>query len=814
MRRAVVCFFLFLFTGLVFAGETSINRGETYLARVEFESAADLQKIIDSNFLSFSKGAGFVIGEASLNALNQLKNEGLAYSVLDTDPRSHDYYFVWYRGKEPLAKALEWIKSKARVLYQEDKMFLVQGNPEQIEQLPGYQMSLQKLFQKPRVLELPSPETKAFETPAYSPVIASMINKVKTEDIMGMVKDLSGERSVVIRGVPDSIATRYTGSDGNYKASEYLLEKLEQMGIEAVPDTFYEPYAGFLCDVKAASDGLTAWLCSSRGWILKTDNGGQRWSTVDGTSLFKLDRFFRLDDDTLWAAGQKGLVVNSTDRGASWTEKARPTGKNLHAVFFESNLSGWVAGDSGKVYYTSDGGSSWTAQASGTANALYDITFARPDEGWIVGAGGKAFHTTDRGLSWTAVSLGTANDLNEVEFVTPLKGWIVGASGTVRHTTDGGANWLTKDVGLTGSIDGISFSRDDTLKGWMVSFVEKSTVRTTDGGENWIKGSTPENYSRMDFASSQTGWAVGGMSLGKSLDAGAHWSSQFGNLAVGKPYINVVATMTGQAYPNYEFLITAHYDDYSGSPQTYAPGADDNASGTAAVLEAASIMKDYGFMYTVRFICVTAEEQGLIGSDVYAEKASRRGDIILGVLNFDMISYDGNHDGNLEIHSDSNSLGLMYLMENVNSDYGLGFTNRRVIINTGVDYSDHASFWTYNYPAVLGIEDDYDFNPRYHSTGDKIAIFDSTYFRKFCQLGLASLAAVATPYFDQRGDVNLDLQTNISDAVFLVNYLFKGGPAPALPTLADVDCSGGIEIADVVYLISYLFRGGPAPCGT
>ena len=812
MKRVLVCLFLFLFTGLVSARENSTSREGHYLAKVEFKSTDDLQKIINSNFNSFSKGTGFVIGEADLNILNQLKNEGLTYSILDSDPQSHDYYFVWYRGKESLARALEWVKSKGRVLDQKDKMFLVQGNPKEIEELPGFQMSLQKLFQKPLVLELPLPEEKVYKTPAYSPVIANMINKVKTEDILGLVKDLSGERSVIIGSVPDSIPTRYTGTGGNSKAAQYLLEKFGQMGIEAVPDTFYDPYNGFLSDVKAAPDGLTAWLCSSRGWILRTVNSGQRWSTVDGTQFFKLQRLFRLNDDTLWAVGQKGLVVNSIDKGASWTEKTKPTAKNLQGVFFESSLNGWVVGDSGKIYYTSDGGSNWTVQLSGTANTLYDITFSQPNEGWIVGAGGRLLHTTNRGLNWTSVSLGLSSDLNEVEFVTPLKGWIVGGGTTVHYTTDGGINWLSKDVGITNGIDAVCFAPDDTLKGWMVSSAEKSVIRTQDGGENWTKISTPDSYSRIDFINSQIGWAVGGMSLAKTTDGGRNWSSQFGNLAVGKPYINVVATITGKVYPHYEFLVTAHYDDYSGSAQTYAPGADDNASGTAAVLEAASIMKDYGYMYTVKFVCVTAEEQGLIGSYIYAGKARSQGASIQGVLNFDMISYDGNHDRYIEVHTDSNSLILADFFINSLSDYGLGLTARKIIINTGTDYSDHASFWEYNYRAILGIEDDYDFNPYYHSTGDKITAFDTTYFRKFCQAGLASLASLAAPYFDQRGDVNLDLQVTISDVVFLVNYLFKGGPGPIPSYLGDVDCSGEVEIADVIYLVSYMFKGGPTPC--
>ncbi len=63
------------------------------------------------------------------------------------------------------------------------------------------------------------------------------------------------------------------------------------------------------------------------------------------------------------------------------------------------------------------------------------------------------------------------------------------------------------------------------------------------------------------------------------------------------------------------------------------------------------------------------------------------------------------------------------------------------------------------------------------------------------------------------GDVNTDEQVDLLDAVFLINYIFVGGPAPQTLSLGDVNCSGGtINIADVVLLINYIFRSGPAPC--
>lgn len=62
------------------------------------------------------------------------------------------------------------------------------------------------------------------------------------------------------------------------------------------------------------------------------------------------------------------------------------------------------------------------------------------------------------------------------------------------------------------------------------------------------------------------------------------------------------------------------------------------------------------------------------------------------------------------------------------------------------------------------------------------------------------------------GDANGDLTVNIGDAVYLVTYIFKGGPAPDPVESGDANCDGSTNIGDAVYLVTYIFKGGPAPC--
>jgi hypothetical protein len=62
------------------------------------------------------------------------------------------------------------------------------------------------------------------------------------------------------------------------------------------------------------------------------------------------------------------------------------------------------------------------------------------------------------------------------------------------------------------------------------------------------------------------------------------------------------------------------------------------------------------------------------------------------------------------------------------------------------------------------------------------------------------------------GDANGDGLVNIGDAVFLINYVFKGGPAPDPLESGDANCDNSVDIGDAVYIVSYVFKGGEPPC--
>lgn len=220
---------------------------------------------------------------------------------------------------------------------------------------------------------------------------------------------------------------------------------------------------------------------------------------------------------------------------------------------------------------------------------------------------------------------------------------------------------------------------------------------------------------------------------------------------------NVVGIKKGYLYPSIKkyCLIGGHLDDMPSSG--YAPGADDNASGTTAMLEAARVMKDYLFENTIVYIAFNAEELGLYGSDSFATRAWRNGDTILGVLNFDMIGYvtpaNPNRD-TMNAHYTTAVPGCSAFVCGFFKAVADTYTQLkiRLVRNTGTSgSSDHASFWKRGYKAMLGIERV--LTPAYHSTGDTIGphlytncgVNHLPFATKVIQTGAAALAKLAVP---------------------------------------------------------------------
>ncbi len=215
---------------------------------------------------------------------------------------------------------------------------------------------------------------------------------------------------------------------------------------------------------------------------------------------------------------------------------------------------------------------------------------------------------------------------------------------------------------------------------------------------------------------------------------------------------NIEATLPGRGPdPSIIYIACSHYDSISHNSDPYvtAPGADDNGSGTAGVIEVARVLGAYHFKHTLRFVTFPGEEQGIYGSQYYAYRAynsNPRADI-RGVVNLDMVAWDSNHDHQMEIHAgtNSNSQPVGAAFRDAITAYGLNLSPA-YYTQGSLTFSDHSRFWNYSFPAILAIERyNGDFNTNYHSSNDTLSTLDLGYARAFVQATVATLARFAEP---------------------------------------------------------------------
>ena len=209
---------------------------------------------------------------------------------------------------------------------------------------------------------------------------------------------------------------------------------------------------------------------------------------------------------------------------------------------------------------------------------------------------------------------------------------------------------------------------------------------------------------------------------------------------------NVLATKLGTVHQDEIVILCAHFDAMPGGLFA-APAADDDGSGCAALLEAARILRDIPFEYTIVFAFWDEEEQGKVGSINYANQMAANDELIFGAVNMDAIAYDGNGDTQARVHSRpiANSPALADTALAVRDRYGIDID--LILTTPGATYSDHASFWSAGYGAILMIEEfGADGNPQYHTPDDRIQFFDVPYFEKMARLSIGTLATIAVPF--------------------------------------------------------------------
>ena len=176
----------------------------------------------------------------------------------------------------------------------------------------------------------------------------------------------------------------------------------------------------------------------------------------------------------------------------------------------------------------------------------------------------------------------------------------------------------------------------------------------------------------------------------------------------GETHYNIVGTKVGFMYPDEKYIVGAHFDSADN------PGADDDASGVAGLLELARIYSQYDTQYTVKFIAFDLEEEGRVGSKAYVY--DHLDDDIRGMVQLDMLAWDhGENTASIEAaHSDT----LQNAVADAVAEYGQGLLS--IVRPPGLGSSDHQAFEDAGFQACLVIEHRYTANPCAHQPCDAV----------------------------------------------------------------------------------------------
>lgn len=574
-------------------------------------------------------------------------------------------------------------------------------------------------------------------------LVKEIIQKVSIDSISSTIIDLQ------------NFQTRYEYSPQQDSAGVYIFNKLKNYKLE----TEFEKYGIGQVNFYAIDNlgELTIWIGGSKGALISSANFGETWTfhnTATSNTIFGIDFYNRFQG---WIVGSNGLIMKSTDRGNTWLKQNSNTGFALYDVSFIDLNTGIVVGGSGKILRTTDGGNNWVSVPSQSSQNLYDLFMLNKNHVWAVGSAGTILYSTNMGSSWLSQNppTGGIRDYLSVHFFDALTGWISTAGNFILKTTDGGTTWNLIYLPSISSGYFYKIIFTDQLLGWLIES-NGYIYKTTNGGTDWT------------LQHSHTGWTISFYNiipvtrnnlivcgrnghLYKSTDGGDTWFERTSALPLQLVHIsnNVISKIKGKVTPDNEYVLVAHYDSWSNQKETLAPGADDNASGTAAVIEAARILRNYDFESTINFLLVSGEEMGMFGSDHHAFKAKAQKRNIQGAINADMIGYPIGH-------IQPRLIAASYKIHNHLIDSIVAFNvryNLNIYLEPKIDFSgasDYGPFAEAGYNSVHIAEGTPEEiwggnNPYYHTIFDTYDKLNPNLLKKATQLIIASAAELAKP---------------------------------------------------------------------
>jgi photosystem II stability/assembly factor-like uncharacterized protein len=663
------------------------------------------------------------------------------YRLLDREGQAKDYYIVWPPSWVKVSAAdFAHLGTAVRLSENEILVGLERGLGPGALRAVEHRIELIKL-------EPVTPVEWSFdgeEPPKKKdPRIEVAVNSINAEEYAGYIRRLQ------------DFKTRRTETKGCDAARDYVRDFFAAQKLE--PSLF--PFRCMrLREAYYPIPGGKIYIRTDHSTFKRSKDNGNNWDTIWAKGL----------DDTLktyWVDNEIGfvgcvynnIIMKTQDGGDNW-EKLVFGDPNLRyrvfAMYFVTPATGWIGGDvlvgtyAGFIFKTTDGGRTWVEQKVPLDFWVYGLEFFDVNHGWAAG-GKEVMHTSDGGTTWRACS-GVTTRITDIAGAGPNKAWATDGTSCLLRTTDG-LNWVNVEPGVAGNYNEIEFP--DGKRGYAAG---TKLIATDDGGATWreVKGAPVTEYSVLAFADERHG--VAGDEYGEHLyrtdDGGASFKSIINDMDLTAE--NVIGERRGGWEPDEIVIIGGHFDSISDTDHSTAPGAEDDASGTACAMAAARALRDIPFKRTVRYVAFGDEEGGCVGSRYYAEDCARRGDKIVAVLNADMVSYDedkGARDDFAVAHNNEKYRWLYDYLVRVGGLYG------NDLIYDSVEWAaDHTMFWDVGYAAVGVIEGgkgpggrmEY---PYYHTTEDTLDKLHPALGVRFCldyAATLAHLAGVGPMYFE------------------------------------------------------------------
>jgi len=716
MRRAVIIAIISAAAGAAFAGPT--------LVAVELERPADAYALLAEGVAVVEARPDFALAFAAPDTLGALDG----YRYADLGPPPGPVYLAWPRPGAELPRV-----AGVTVLARFGETYVVAGAAAAVEELATLGAEIKRVSGEP----LKAPRRAVLPEITYDPAVAQLVARVRADRYFGHIENLA------------AIKTRYSHADEIAEATAYIEDHFKELGYETARRPYeYEPMANdYLADCVFRAGGRLGWLISSWGYVWRSDDSGRSWTYHKSEG--RLDHGCFVTDRTGFVVGGRGFLARTDDGGRNWARLPLedPTDYLRDIYFFGATL-GVAGGADGAVYRTVDGGATWRKVTTPTKELVLGVYGQTADKWWALGMEGLVMRSYDGGAGWKVVDVPQTEGfgMRRMAFADDTHAVMVGNEGTILYSQDAGETWRR----VSGYYPAWPFFTEvafaDATRGWAAGS-DGHVYRTDDAGASWKRQRTPfgDNYTYLGISalSRDEAWVVGGPSaVIHTTDGGKVWKKVEVKNARPVVWYNVEAVKKGVARPDEVYVLCGHYDSISEDPWNRAPGAEDNASGVAAVLEAATVLADRNFDSTVKFVAFSGEEEGLLGSRAYAREEYKVGAGIRGVFNMDMISYldEAAHDVEVRYNDFSGELLAAY------QDVARLYVPTCVVYATteGRGGSDHEPFWEFGYPALLSIEyAGKEFYPWYHTTEDLPAHLTPAFGADVARVNLAAAAALA-----------------------------------------------------------------------